>query len=77
MEQNRAYGEMYLQDYMLGEKVPKEAFYFEQGKKWIVVDNIVSFHTFEFKHKESCLLYFKSKEDLKEIKAEIKFTRNL
>ena len=77
MEQNRDYGEMYLQDYMLGEKVPKEAFYFKQDKKWVVVDNMVSFHTYEFHHRESCLLYFKSRKDLKEIRAEIKLTRNL
>ena len=69
-ETNAEYGNMYLQDYNLGEPVPKEAFYFKD-ENWIAVDNRKEFNVMEFKFKETCLLYFKAKKELEEIMEEI------
>ena len=55
---SKEYLEMFIQDYELGEKVPRETFYCKDENGYILVDNSKGkCRMFLFKYESSCLAF--------------------
>lgn len=77
MKKNKLYADMFLNDYSLGQSVPREIFYYFD-EKWTVVDNSKGkCKIIPLESEEACMAYSRTADGIYNLISELNYLINL